>query len=470
MINFFCQSHVKSTKLVITNNKKGMNKSLMTSLAATLLMLAPAVSHAKQWSLQDCISYALENNITLQKNRIQQLSALEDVKQSQAALLPSLSGSMSQNVSYNPWPETGSYTIAGSKVQTQVDKVFYNGSYGVNANWTVWNGNRNYNQIKLNKLTAEAAALDSAQTANSIQEQICQLFVQILYSQEAVSVNKATLETSKANEERGKEFVKVGSMSRADLAQLTAQRAQDEYAVVQSESAVRDYKRQLKQLLQITDQEEFDVIVPVTTDAMALEEVPQLTTVYNQALDQRPEIKNALLGIRQSDLNIKLAKAQILPTIGLDASFSTNTTSMNGNSWGQQVKNNFTMGAGLTVSVPIFDNRQTKTAVNKARLQKTNYELDLKDKQTTLYSTIENYWLQAVNNQAQFRSAKASTESALASYELLSEQFRQNLKNTIELMNGKDALLKAQQAELQAKYLAILNIDMLKFYQTGKLK
>lgn len=447
-----------------------MNKSLMTSLAAALMMLAPAFSHAKQWSLQDCINYALENNITLQKNRIQRLSALEDVKQSQAELLPSLSGSVSQNVSYNPWPETGSYTIAGSKVQTQVDKVFYNGSYGINANWTVWNGNKNYNQIKLNKLTAEAAALDSAQTANSIQEQICQLFVQILYSQEAVEVNKSTLETSKANEARGKEFVKVGSMSRADLAQLTAQRAQDEFAVVQSESAVRDYKRQLKQLLQLTDQEDFDIVVPETTDAMALQEVPQLSSVYNMALDQRPEIKNAQLGIKQSDLSIKMAKAQRLPTVGLSASVGTNTTSMSDNAWGTQIKNNFVTGAGVTVSVPILDNRQTKTAVNKAKLQKTSYELDLRDKQTTLYSTIENYWLQAVNNQAQFRSAKASTESAQASYELLSEQFKQNLKNTIELMNGKDALLKAQQAELQAKYLTILNIDMLKFYQTGELK
>ena len=149
---------------------------------------------------------------------------------------------------------------------------------------------------------------------------------------------------------------------------------------------------------------------------------------------------------------------------------STNTTSMNSNNWGTQLKNNFTLGGGLSVSIPLFDNRSTKTAVNKARLAKQTYELDLKDKQTTLYSTIENYWLQAVNNQAQFKSAQVSTQSAQESYELLSEQFQQNLKNTIELMNGKDALLKAQLSELQAKYLAILNIHMLKFYQNGTLK
>lgn len=143
---------------------------------------------------------------------------------------------------------------------------------------------------------------------------------------------------------------------------------------------------------------------------------------------------------------------------------------MNDNAWSKQMKNNFVTGAGVTLSIPIFDQRETKTAVNKAILQRQNYELDLRDKQTTLYSTIENYWLQAYNNQAQFKSAKVSTESAQASYDLLQEQFKQNLKNVIELMNGKDALLKAKQAELQAKYLAIYNIDMLNFYKTGELK
>ena len=446
-----------------------MKKSFFAS-ALALLLLAPVSVEARQWTLQDCIQYALQNNITLQKSRVQHLSALEDVKQSQAALLPTLSASTSQNVSYNPWPETGSYMIAGDKVQTNVDKVYYNGTYSIMSNWTVWNGNRNRNQVKLNKVTATQAALDSATTANSIQEQITQLFVQILYCKDAIEVSKATLETSRKNEERGQEFVKVGSMSKADLAQLTAQRAQDEYAVVQAESNLRDFKRQLKQLLQITDQEEFDVTADLPTDEAALQSIPGEKNVYEAALGIRPEIKNAQLGIESSDLQIKIAKAQKLPTIGVNAGVSTNTTSMNSNNWGTQLKNNFTLGGGLSVSIPLFDNRSTKTAVNKARLAKQTYELDLKDKQTTLYSTIENYWLQAVNNQAQFKSAQVSTQSAQESYELLSEQFQQNLKNTIELMNGKDALLKAQLSELQAKYLAILNIHMLKFYQNGTLK
>lgn len=442
----------------------------MTCLAGLLLLSLSTECAAKQWSLRDCIDYALANNIKLQKAKIQEYSALEDVKQSQSALLPSLNLSTSQNVNYTPWPQQGRATVSDGYVQSSVDKVYYNGSYSLMGNWTVWNGNKNRNNVKLNKLAVEQARLDSATTANSVLEQIAQLYVQILYSNEAISVTKESLKTSQTNEQRGKTMVEVGKMSRADLAQLTAQRAQDEYAIVEAESNLRNYKRQLKELLQITNDEEFDVAVPSTTDDMALEAVPALNDVYTASLEQRPEIKNAKLGIESSDLGIKVAKAGRMPTVSLNAGVTTSTSSMGDNAWGTQMKNNFSLGGGVTVSIPLFDNRQTKTAVNKAKLQKQSYLLDLQDKQTTLYSTIENYWLQAVTNQNKFKAARVSTESAQASYELLSEQFKQGLKNTVELMTGKTNLLQAQQNELQSKYLAILNLNMLEFYQTGNIK
>ncbi|MCI7046228.1 MAG: TolC family protein [Prevotella sp.] len=446
-----------------------MKNNIKTLVAAAIMMAAPIYANAKQWSLKECIDYALENNISLQKTRLQKESAIEDIKQSTSALLPSLSFSSSQNVTYRPWPESNRATVANGYVETSVDKVYYNGSYGLNANWTVWNGNRNYNQIKLNKITAQKAELDSAYTANSIQEQIAQLYVQILYSHEAVNVCKKTLEVSTLNENRGKEFVSVGKMSKSDLAQLTSQRAKDEYSVVEAEGNLRNFKRQLKQLLQITNDEEFDVTIPNTSDEMALQAIPAMNSVYASALNTRPEIKNAQIGIESSDLSIKMAKAQRMPTIGLSASAMTNTTSMSDNEWGTQLKNNFDVAGGLTLSVPIFDNRQTKTAIRKAKIQKQEYQLDLLDKQTTLYSTIENYWTQANTNQSMYKAAKESTKSAQVSYDLLSEQFRLGLKNTVELMTGMSNLLNAQQNELQSKYLTILNISMLNFYKDGRL-
>ena len=175
-----------------------MNKTVMTWMGLLLMAVLPASAQdtAKKWTLQECIDYALEHNIQLKKNQIQRLSAEEDVLQSKAELLPSLNASTNQSAVYRPFISTGQNTVANGYVQSSIDKVYYNGSYGVNANWVVWNGNRNKNTIKLNEITAQKAQVDSVTTARSIEERIVQLYVQILYTTEAIAVSKQSLETS----------------------------------------------------------------------------------------------------------------------------------------------------------------------------------------------------------------------------------------------------------------------------------
>ncbi len=450
-----------------SNKRRSMNGSLRNGMFALLIAAAPLATQAKQWSLKDCIDYALANNISLQKTQLTKASAQEDYLQSKAALLPSLNASTNQSVNYTPWVASGISSDGFSRAS--IDKVYYNGTYSVAGNYTIWNGNKNKNQVKLNKLVAEAAELDSATQAVKLQEQIATLYVQILYSTEAIKVNQESYTSSLQNEERGKEMVKIGKMSQADLAQLTAQRAQDQFNIVQAESNVKNYKRQLKELLQITSDEAFDINVPNTTDAMALDAIPALNGVYAAALENRPEFKTFQNQLAQNDLTIQIAKAGKLPTISANAGVSTSSTSMNNKAWGTQLKTNFNMGGGISVSVPLFDNRSTKTQVNKALIQRESIQLDLKNQQTQLYSTIENYWLQASTNQSQFKAAKVSSESAQTSYDLLSEQFKLGLKNIVELRTGKDNLLKAKQNELQAKYMTILNLNILKFYKDGHI-
>ena len=444
----------------------GMKKRLVV---LSMLMLTLTISAQKKWTMQECIDYAMANNITLQKSKLQKQSATEDLKGSKAALLPTLNASTNQSVGYQPWKDSGVSTVTNGMVNTKVDKTYYNGSYAVNAQWTVWNGNRNTNTIKLNKITEDEAELQSKETANSIQERIAQLYTQILYLDENVKVNEQMLETAKKNEERGQEMVNVGKMSKADLAQLSAQRATDEYNIVETRSQLLNYKLQLKQLLEITDETEFDVAIPEITDTMVLKEVPTLQGVYEQALLNRPEIERSKLAIKSSDVNLSVAKAGWLPTVSMTGSFGTSTNSLSTNGWGKQMKTNFDAMAGVSVSVPIYDGRSTKTSVNKAKIQQLSAQLDLLDQQKTLYSTIQEYWLNAQTNQQKYKAACATVESEQQSFDLLQEQFRLGLKNIMELMTGKDNLLSAQQNQLQSKYQTIYNQQMLKFYETGEM-
>ena len=440
----------------------------MTMTAQTNQNSEHSSTTRSRWTLQECIDYAMQHNITLQRARLQLQSSKEDVSQSKAALLPSLNASTSHNLAYRPWQETGMATVTNGTVSTGVDKTSYNGSYGLNASWTVWNGNRNRNQVKLNKLSEEQAELEIQETANSIQEKIAQLYVQILYLSEAVKVNEESLKTSKKNEERGQEMVKVGKMSKADLAQLSSQRATDEYNIVSAETQVKNYKLQLKQLLEIMGDEEFDIVVPdatTTTDQLALDVIPAVMTVYERALASRPEIQSAEMAVKSSDVSLDIAKAGHLPTVNLSASAGSSTNSLSNNGWGNQMKFNFNSGAGISVTMPLFDQRQTKTNVNKARLQRETNLLALQDQQKQLYQTIENFWLDATTNQQKFRAALATVESEQQSYSLLQEKFNVGLTNIVELMSGKDRLIVAEQSCLQAKYMTILNMQMLKFYQ-----
>lgn len=435
----------------------------------TAIAIALSASAQKKWTLTECIDYALQNNITLQQAKLQKQSATEERKQAKAALLPSLSASTSQSFGYRPWLENGVATVTNGTVNSKVNKTYYNGSYGINAQWTVWNGNQNRNQVKLGEVSEQQAELQTETTANNIQERIAQLYVQILYMNEAVEVNKQSLETSKRNEQRGKEMVEVGKMAKADLAQLTAQRAADEYTIVEAESNIANYKLQLKQLLELTGDEAFDIEMLTAGDEQALAEIPALSTVYETALGGRPEIKNAQLGLKQSDIQMNIAKAGAMPTISINGGVGTSTASMSSQTWDKQIKTNFDASVGASVSVPLFDNRKTKTAVNKARIQREQAQLELLDQQKQLYATIEGYWLDAETNQQKFKTALTTVESEQASYDLLEEQFRLGLKNIVELMTGKDRLLSSQQNKLQAKYTTILNRQLLRFYQGEKM-
>lgn len=442
-----------------------MKKSLIITAVLTLATSVWAAEPQGKWTLKDCIDYAMANNITLKKSGLTRQSSNEDLLQAKAALFPSLSVSTSHAVGYRPWINSGTATVSNGTVATGVDKTYYSGSYGVNASWTVWNGNKNHNNIKLDQLAVKQAELDSITSANSIQEQIVQLYVQILYTNEAIDVNKQSYEISQKNEARGKEMFEIGKMSKADLAQLTAQTAQDKYSIVEAQANLASYKLKLKQLLEITGDETFDVAVPAAPEAQALENIPSLMSVYEAALASRPEIAGSKLAIESSDLSIDIAKAGHMPTVSITGGVGTSTTSMSDRKWGQQFKTNFDASAGVSLSIPIFDNRSTKTAVRKAKLQREQSALDLQDKQKTLYSTIEGYWQDAYTNQEKFRAASSSVESAESSYELLSEQFRLGLKNIVELMNGKTNLLTAQQNKLQSKYMTILDQQLLKFYK-----
>ena len=433
----------------------------------TILILAALPAWAQQgWSLQDCINYALQNNIQIQKNRISEEQGEVTLWQNQGALFPSLSFSTNQSMGFRPFEETTAIVQNGQVTSTS-NKVTYQGSYGLNAQWTVWNGGINRKNVESQKLQNEITQLATAQSELSIQEQIAQLYVQIMYTKEAKHVNEMLLETAQSQYERGKEMFEQGQIAKADVIQLEAQLESAKYDVVSSESQIANYKRQLKALLELELTTPFDVSGDVPDDEQVLDLVPSAEEAYERALATRPEIRSAELSVDAADLNLDIAKRGFLPSLGVSASLGDSHFSASQKDTGEQMKTNLNASAGVTVSVPIFDNRRNRSNVKQAKLQQANSRLDLQDRKNTLSSTIEQYWINANTQQQNFLAAKTRVKGQQASYELLNEQFKNGLKNVVDVLQGRDNLISAEQAMLQSKYMTLLNIQLLKFY-TGE--
>lgn len=449
-----------------------MNKKVLT----LILVIVTATStnamaqNIKKWSLRQCIDYAMDNNIQLQKSKISENVAETELKQAKAGLLPNLSGSMTQSLSYRPFQKSSSNFVNGSITSNSSNKTIQNGSYGINANWTVWNGGINTNSIKSKQKDLEITRLESMQQANSIQEQITQLYVQILYSSDAVKVNKEINKKDSIAYVQGQEMLKAGKLSRSDLQQLKAAVSESGYAVVNSITQVRNYKLQLKQLLELQPGEEFD-ITPISTDeSLVTSTIPDKMDVYSTALASRPEIISGKYNIESSELQLKIAKAGYTPTVSLTGGIGDNHMTGTNENFGNQMKYNLSGSVGLTLSIPIFDNRQTKSAIEKAKYNYANAQLDLTDKEKDLYSAIETYWLNATSNQQRFIAAKSNVESQQENNDLISEQFRLGLKDIVELTTSRSSLLQAKQEMLESKYMTLLNVQLLKFYSGEEIK
>ncbi len=435
-----------------------------------LLLLCTASAFAQQtWTLQDCLDYALKHNIQVQKNRINEERGEVTLWQDKGALFPSLSFSTNQSVGYRPFTEVIS-VVQGDQVTSTRNNVTYQGTYGLNANVTLWNGGINYKNIKQQELQNRITALTTEQSELTIQEQIAQLYVQIMYTKEAEKVNEQLLSTAQSQYDRGVEMMKQGQMARADVVQLEAQLSSAKFSVVNSRTQLANYKRQLKALLELDLNTAFDVAGTIPTDEQVLAVVPSPLEAYAKAIDVRPEIKSAELSIEAADMQLNIAKRGFLPTIGASASLGSNHTTGSKNGWGEQMKTNLNMSAGLNFSVPIFDNRRNQSNVKTAKLQQLNSKLDLQDKKNALSSTIEQYWLNANNGQQNYIAAKSRVKSQEASYELLNEQFQNGLKNTVDVLQGRDNVISAEQDMLQSKYMALLNIQLLKFYTGEKIE
>lgn len=416
------------------------------------------------WSLRSCIDYALQHSISVKQKRNSAESAKVDVSSAKAALLPGISASIGQRIINRPNSMNNTFTDGDNVVSTQ-SRTSYNGSYGVDANWTLYNGGKRINTIRQQQLNRQIKELDVKESENSLTESIMQAYVQIIYDQETVKKDQAVLESSLEQYKQGEARLEAGSIAACDLAQLKAQTSMDRYQLVASQAALAASRLKLKQLLELDGNQEMNLLLPEVEEAKILIPLPDKESIYRTALAIRPEIAALKLNGSVTELDIKIARAGYIPTVSLSAGIGTSHVNGNDFTFSEQVKQNWNNSLGLTLSIPIFDGKQTRNALKKAKIQTKTDQLLILEQQKILYQTIESLWLDVGNAQQRYSAALEKMQSAQSSFNLVQEQFSLGMKNTVELITEKNNLVGAWQEMLQAKYMALLGIELLRFYQ-----
>ncbi len=428
----------------------------LTILTSLLLILAIGISaqeKPKQWDLTACINYALKNNIQIQKTKITLDQSSVTTKQAKSQLFPSLSASINQNFSNSPFPVSGKADNA------------YSGNYGISSSLMLFDGGKTIKNIQQQKLLEEIGKYNVHYAQKNIQFSILQSYLQILYAVESVNIDSTTLEVSKFQLERGNDLLKAGSISRVDLAQLESQFSSDKYLLVVAKNNLETQKLNLKQLLELTVNDELNITVPRLNEDDILKPLPLLQHIYETSLSVMPQMKSSKLNVQVAGLETEKAKAGYLPKVNLNASVGTNHSTISNLGFSQQLQDGFSDGIGLSVSIPIFTNRSTKSSIEIDKLSEKTSQLNLLDAEKSLLTEIESSYQDALSAQSQYVAATEKVKALQISYDLINQQFNLGLKNTLDLLTEKNNLMAAKQSMIQAKYLSIMSIQMLNLYQ-----
>ena len=413
------------------------------------------------WTLQECIDWAKKQNITVQRNKVNVRSSQVTLQDAKANRLPTVNFSTSQYVSNRPFQESYSGVI-GTEVVSFSNKNSYSGNYSVDASMNLYNGGQTKNNIRLAEINSQIAELQVLASELNIEEQITQLYVQILYSQDAVEHDDELIALAQSQLEQARARKQAGLLNKADVSQFESQLAQNKYQKVADETTLDSYRLQLKQLMELDGDENLQLADPQLTGNV-LADLPDKQTVFQNAVASRPELKAHQLAMDRTYIDEEIAKAGKKPVINASAGISTTNSTGNGNMF-TQLKNQWSNGIGVSMIIPIWDHGKTKNAVARARLERESAYLDMVETQKNLWKTIENYWLQARNSQQRYIAAQEKVDYCRQSYDLTSEQFRLGLKNIVELTQDKTNLSTAIQQMLRAKYEALLNMALLKYY------
>lgn len=435
---------------------------MKTLILSALMSLGATSSFAqKQWTLPECINYAIEHNISLKQRentRRQNEVSLNTAKNSR---LPDLNAGVSESLGFG---RSLGMDNTYSKNNTS------NTSFQISTSVPILTGNRIENTIKLNQLNLEASTADLEKARNDIRTQIAQQYIQIVYDTEILAVAKRQIGIDSLQLYRLQEMERNGKATLTEVLQQQSTMEQSRLTATQAENTYRLDLLALTQLLELPSPEGFSIVIPTlpSNSGSLINVNPEI--IYQEAIAVKPEVQAEELRLKASDANILIAKSAKYPTLSFNAGLGTNYyKTLNGNykqdSFSSQIKNNFSQSLGLQLNVPIFNRYATRNSIKSASIDKENQQLALDNVKKSLYKEIQQVYYNTIAAEAKYKSSLQAKVTSDDAFNLTQSKYENGKATITEFNESKNNLMKAESDLVQARYQLIYQKALIDFYR-----
>jgi len=451
-----------------------MKKTFITVLIVSIGFVLESNAQ-KLWTLEECIGYALDNNLQIKRQTLQTEIAKNDLLQSKIDLAPDLNAG-------------GSHSIGSGRVLNnnyQFTKKVNNGSFGLQSSIVVFKGFQKLNTIKMNKYNLLGSLEDLEKLKNDIALNIAGGYLQILFSKELLEVSKSQLDVTKLQIEKTKKLFEVGNVAKGALLEIQATAATEEANLIQAQNDLNLANLTLAQMLDLDTVKGFSVYVPVELNVpVSFSEDPD--SVYRIALGNMPQIKSAEYNLMRSKSSLAIAKAGRSPELSLTGYYSTQydfydsirqynpvtgiITRTDPYPIRTQLGDKLYKQISINLSIPIFNKFLIQKNISNAKILVDDAAYSLQQSQLQLRKDIEQAYADAIASFENFKSRQKTVEAQEENFKYVQQKFDVGLINSVDYSVAKNSYTKAKSDLLQSKYEFIFKTKILDFYKGNVIK
>lgn len=431
----------------------------------TFIFFMPTPGFSQEvWSLEDCINYAMENNLQLKRRQFQANTSENNLLQSKLQMLPSLNGFAQHSFSAGKTVNYEDYTY--------VQQQFQDGNLGAQASLNLFNGMQQTNIIKRNKFSFLASNANVDKEKNDLMIDIVLAYMKILFNEELLEIAKAQLEAINQEVERTSQFVKLGKTSQGQLLDMKSQAAAERLNLTTVTNQLKTNYLDLTQLLDLDSVGNFRVLKPEDTEIGDDIIIVPFSEVFQNAVASFPEIKSAQYNLKAEEKNLSIARGTRSPNIYLRGLIYSRYSQLGRNPlepdapypYGDQIKDNRYQQISINLSIPIFQQWAIQNTISNAKISMLDAEVNLDQSKQILYKTIQQTHLDATAALEKYRTSTEVVDSRQAAFDYSQEKLDAGTENAVDYNIAKNNLIKAQAELLQAKFEFIFTTKILDFY------